>query len=221
MSTARHPWWMAPAALAGAWLVRLLGWTWRIEWVGIAGREPHLRPGQRCVLAFWHARLLPLCFTHRGRGMAVLVSRHRDGELIARIVQHLGFMTARGSSTRGGEEGVRDMLRLAEQGRVIGISPDGPRGPAEVVKPGVVYLAARAGVPVIPVAAAAARAWRLRSWDRFVIPVPFSKVVVGYGLPLDIPARLEEPESEAWRVRLEHALTALTRDLEQSAGSRS
>jgi lysophospholipid acyltransferase (LPLAT)-like uncharacterized protein len=113
------------------------------------------------------------------------------------------------------------MLRLAGEGRSLAITPDGPRGPAGVVKPGLVYLASRAGVPVLPVAAACARAWRLHSWDRFTIPLPFARVVVGYGAPVTVPPRLDGPELEAWRERLQGALESLTRDLDRRAGSGS
>ncbi len=215
-----HPWWTGPAAVAGAWLVRLLGLTWRIERVGLAERDARLARGERCVFAFWHARMLPLVFTHRGRGIAVLISRHRDGELIARLIERLGFVTARGSSTRGGEEGTRGMLRLAEQGRLLAITPDGPRGPAEVVKPGLIYLASRTGFPVIPVATAASRAWHLESWDRFRIPWPFARVVVGYGAPIPVPSELEDDQVEAWCARVQGAIRDLTQDMMRRAGVR-
>src|SRR5262245_37931196 len=105
--------------------------TWRLVWVDAHEEEARLARGDRGIFAFWHARLLPLGFTHRGRGIAVLVSQHRDGELIARIITCLGFCTGRGSSTRGGDGGIRDMLAHAVAGRLLGLTPDGPRGPAE------------------------------------------------------------------------------------------
>jgi len=218
MSRDTRPWWLGPAAVLGEWLVRMLGASWRIERVNMAERDRRLRAGERCVFALWHARLLPLVFTHRGWGAGVLISQHRDGELIARIVERLGYTTARGSSTRGGEEGVREMLRLAESGRMLAITPDGPRGPAEQVKPGLVYLASRTGFPVVPVAAAAKRAWRFRSWDRFRLPWPFARVVVGYGAPIMVPRALAENDVEAWRVRIQRAIDDVTRDLARRAG---
>jgi len=221
VSRAAHPWWLAPAGALGAALLSVLGRTWRIERVGMAEREARLRGGERCIFALWHARLLPLTFTHRGRGVGVLISQHRDGEVIARIVERLGYATARGSSTRGGDEGTREMLRFAEEGRLLTLTPDGPRGPAERVKPGLVYLASRTGFPVLPVAMSARHAWRMRSWDGFRIPWPFSRVVVGYGAPLAVPQRLAEDEIEAWRVRIEGALADLTRDLERRSGERA
>ena len=206
----RYPWWMGPGASAAAGLLTLLGHTWRIERRRMHERDARLDRGERCIFAFWHARLLPLVFTHRRRSIAVLVSRHRDGELIARIITRLGFETGRGSSTRGGEEGIRDMLRHAEEHRMLAITPDGPRGPAERVKPGLVYLASRTGFPILPIAAASSHEWVLRSWDRFRIPRPFSKIVVAYGDPITVPAKLADPEVDTWRLRVEAAIRDLT-----------
>jgi hypothetical protein len=219
VTRAAHPWWLGPAAVLGATLLRLVGRTWRLERIGTAEVDGRIRAVEPCLFAFWHARLLALTFDHRHRGHAVLISRHRDGELIARIIERLGYETARGSSTRGGEEGTREMLRFAEQGLTLGLTPDGPRGPAEQVKPGIVYLASRTGLPVVPVSAAAARDWRARSWDRFRFPWPFTRVVVGYGAPIRVPPQLDESQLEAWRVRIEGALRELTLDLDRRAGA--
>jgi lysophospholipid acyltransferase (LPLAT)-like uncharacterized protein len=198
-------------------LLVALARTWRIRAVGVAEREARLRAGDGCIFAVWHARLLPLVFTHRGRGIVMLVSRHRDGEWIARVIERLGFGTARGSSTRGGEEGLREMVSLGEAGRLLGITPDGPRGPAEVVKPGLVFLASRLGRPVIPVASAGRPAWILRSWDRFQVPRPFARVVIGYGDPIEAPAGVSEAEAASCAARIQAALRELTARVEAEA----
>lgn len=218
---ARYPWWMEPAAWAGALLVRGLGATWRVDRSGIAAWDAELARGRRCIFVLWHARLLPLIYTHRGRDAAVLVSRHRDGELVTRIIERLGYVAARGSSTRGGEEGALELLAHAAEGRLIGITPDGPRGPAGRLKPGVVWLASRTGLPVVPVAAAAGASWVLRSWDRFRVPRPFARVIVACGEPLQVPPDLDRAEAERWRVRLEAALEAHTRVVAERAGERA
>jgi len=216
--TPRYPWWLEPASAAGAALVRVLGATWRVDRAGLAAWDAEMARGARCIFAFWHARLLPLVFTHRGRGIAVLVSRHRDGQLITRIIERLGFESARGSSTRGGEEGVLELLEHAAAGRALAITPDGPRGPAGRLKPGVVWLASRTGLPVVPVATAGRAAWVLRSWDRFRVPMPFTRVVVAYGEPIRVPPGLSAEESDAWRERIETALEAHTRAVAARAG---
>lgn len=219
MST-RHPVWLGLAAMAGAGFLQLLGRTWRIEDHGLEAGDAALERGERCIFAFWHARMLPLVFTHRGRGVAILISQHRDGELIARMIHRLGYVTARGSSTRGGEEGTREMLRLAEAGHLLGITPDGPRGPAGQVKPGLVYLASRTGFPILPITAASSHTLVFRSWDRFRMPWPFARVVVAYGEPILVPPDLEEAEMEGWCKRIESALCALTRVVAARAGER-
>jgi len=213
-----YPWWFGPASVLGAGLLVLLAKTWRLEWIGAAEREARRQAGERWIFALWHARLLALTITHRHRDVGVLISQHRDGELIARIAERLGYATGRGSSTRGGEEGARDMLRLAEEGRVLAITPDGPRGPAERVKPGLIYLASRTGLPIVPVAASARNEWRMKSWDGFRVPKPFAKVLVAYGPALEVPDRLEEGEAESWRLRVQGAIEDITRDLDRRVG---
>jgi lysophospholipid acyltransferase (LPLAT)-like uncharacterized protein len=217
VSEPRYPWWMPVAAEAAALMVLALGATWRLVRVRVHEQEARLDRGERCIFAFWHSRLLALTFTHRRRSVAVLVSRHRDGELIARILARLGYRGARGSSTRGGEEGIRDMLRHAEEGRLLAITPDGPRGPAEHVKPGLVYLASRTGYPVLPLAAAASSTWTLSSWDRFRVPKPFARLVVVYGPTIVVPPRLANEEIEVWRVRIEGAIQDVTIEADRIA----
>ena len=210
-------WWLGPATRVAAWLLRWLGATWRIERIGTAAMAARFAAGKRCIFALWHARLLPLTYEHRDQGVAVLVSRSRDGERIARVVERLGFVTARGSSSRGAKEGTLAMLDHARRGRTLAITPDGPRGPAERVKPGLAYLASRTGLIVIPVAAAARPVWALRSWDRFRIPRPFARVWVGYGEPLSVPPDLDAAGEEAWRARLEAAIAGITTTVDRRA----
>ena len=220
MSRKAFPWWLEPAAAAGALAVRAMGATWRVDRSALVAYDAAIARGERCIFAFWHARMLPLVFTHRGRGIVVLVSRPRDGELITRIIERLGFGTARGSSTRGGEEGLMDMLRRAGERQLLAITPDGPRGPAEKLKPGLVYLASRSGLPIVPVATASPGSLRLRSWDRFRIPRPFARVVVAYGDPIAVPRGIEGGELESWRARVERALEAHTAAVRARAGER-
>jgi hypothetical protein len=216
---ARAPWWAGAAVPLAAWLLSALGRTWRIERVGVEPVERAIAAGGRVLFAFWHARLLPLVWTHRRRGIAVLVSRSRDGELITRLIERLGFETARGSSTRGGAEGAAELLEWAGRGHLLAITPDGPRGPAERVKPGLAWLAARSGLPVVPVATAARPSWRLRSWDGFRVPVPFARVCVAYGEPMAVPGGLDAAGEAAWTEALERAIAAVTLAAEGRAGA--
>jgi hypothetical protein len=178
------------AIAAGHRIVVALGRTWRVAHVG-EDRVARARfgPGRGPVIyAFTHGVLLPLTFTHRDRGVRVLVSQSRDGEIIARVLERLGFETARGSSTRGGD---RAVLRLAAAGRAghdLAVTPDGPRGPRGSAAPGVAVVAARAMAPIVPMGVASRPAWNARSWDRFLVPPPFARVWVVYGTPVEVPA---------------------------------
>jgi lysophospholipid acyltransferase (LPLAT)-like uncharacterized protein len=198
-----------PADRALGVVFRGLAATWRFE---IRGRHHHDRiAGGAFLFALWHHTLLPLLWWHRRRGITLLVSQHRDGRLIASAAAGMGYALARGSSTRGGTEAYRHVLRALAAGTIVAVTPDGPAGPLGVVKPGVIRAALRAQVPVLPVSAQVDRAWRLRSWDRLVIPQPFARIVVDYGAPL-VPLPGDE---RAACTALGDALDVLTR------GSRS
>ena len=213
MSAPRYPWWLEPAAFLGSLVIRLLGSTWRLSVRRPPGYVAALAARERFVYAFWHARLLPLAWSRRGEGITVLVSRHRDGQLITRVVEHFGYTTARGSSTRGGEAGMREMLAHAAAGRDLAITPDGPRGPSEVVKDGLPFLAVRLQRRVVLITAAVDKAWYLRSWDRFCIPMPFARLRVAYSDPIAPGASVAET-----RGTLEAALHALTAENTAAAG---
>ncbi|HTQ79616.1 MAG TPA: lysophospholipid acyltransferase family protein [Thermoanaerobaculia bacterium] len=168
----------------------------RLRYHGEARVRDWERQGRHFILAFWHRHLLLMPYGYRGRRISVLISQSRDGELIARTVARLGIDSSRGSSTRGGMAGLRALLRKAAEGYDLAFTPDGPKGPAEVVQPGVILAAAATGLPVQPVAMAASRCRRLRSWDRFVVPLPGARVHFVYGEPLTVPRRAA-PEGAA------------------------
>ncbi len=213
-----RPWWFPLAIAAGAAALRALGGTWRLRRIDTEEFDRRLAAGERCIYALWHCRMLPLIYAYRGRGVAALVSHSRDGELITGVIERIGYVAARGSSSRGGQEGFNELVRFAEEGRSLTLTPDGPRGPGEVVKPGVVRLASRTGLPVLPVASASRGAWVLRSWDGFRVPRPFARVWISYGEPVRVPAGLDDAGVESWRRRLEEALKANTARLAREAG---
>ena len=211
-------WWLPLATLAGGTALRLLGHSWSLRRTNTAELDRRLAGGERCIYALWHARMLPLIYAYRGQGVAALVSRSRDGELIAGIIERIGYVAARGSSTRGGRQGFSELVRFAGQGRSLTITPDGPRGPREVVKPGLVWLASLSGLQVVPVASASRQSWVLRSWDGFRVPRPFAEVLISYGEPVRVPPGLDESAVEEWRVRLEEALKTNSERLSREAG---
>lgn len=199
---------VAAARLAGTPLLRALAASWRVRETNEAGETVPPRRGlEPAVYALWHAELLPLTLLYAPAGMATMISHHRDGEIAANLVEALGARVVRGSSTRGGSEALRAMARLGREGWPLAITPDGPRGPANQAKPGVVRLAARCGLPVVPVAARAVAAWRLRSWDRFIVPKPFTVVHVEFAPGIAVPPDAEA-ELAAWLERIDRAITA-------------
>jgi lysophospholipid acyltransferase (LPLAT)-like uncharacterized protein len=184
-------------SFVAAWFIRLLRVTVRLRHHGDERLRQWEQGEQRFILAFWHRHLLLMPYAYRGRRISVLVSQSGDGELIARTVARLGIDSSRGSSSRGGIAGMRSILRKAAEGWDIAFTPDGPRGPASEVQPGVILAAASTGLPIVPVAVAASRAKRLHSWDRFLVPLPLSTVHFVYGEPLAIPRRGDLGAAEA------------------------
>ena len=151
--------------------------------------------GVRCLYALWHGDLWHLAWRFRGQGIAVLVSTHRDGELVARVLARLGFNLVRGSSTRGGSHALREIRRMArEQSGDLGFTIDGPKGPAREPKDGILYAASRTGLPIVPLGVAVDRAWRAKSWDRLRIGKPLARVVMTVGEELRIPADVDHRE---------------------------
>jgi len=164
----------------GVWLLRLLGRTWRIRITHDDAVRTRRAAKEPIVFSLWHGQMLPLLYAHRDEGVTVLISEHSDGEIIARIATQFGFATIRGSTSRGAARALLGLARVVEEGGDLAITPDGPRGPAKSMAPGVGIVARRAKVPVIAAAASASSAWRLKSWDKFMIPRPFATVHIAY-----------------------------------------
>jgi lysophospholipid acyltransferase (LPLAT)-like uncharacterized protein len=147
---------------------------------------------------------------HRNEGIVVLVSEHSDGEYIARVIHQHGFGTTRGSSTRGAVKGLKGILRAAREGKDLAFTPDGPKGPRHVFKAGAVVAAQLTGLPIVPIGLGADRAWYLKSWDRFMIPKPFSRLTIHYGSPRWVPRDASESVIRETTADLENELRKLT-----------
>lgn len=174
---------VAAISFFGGLVLRLLGSTWRVRREGSAAFDAMLERGEPFIVVFWHGEIVPVTWVHRRRGIAPLISRHADGEVIARIVEGLGYRTVRGSTTRGGVRALLETAQRVEEGITVGFTPDGPRGPRHVFAPGALIIAQRTGRPIIALGASASRAWRLRSWDRHLVPKPFATVTIRYSGP--------------------------------------
>jgi len=211
----REDWRYALAGTAGRAAVDALLATVRYELDEPPAYRALLESGQPILYVLWHGRLLPLTHANRGRGLVTLISLSRDGEYIARIVEGWDYTVVRGSTSRGGAKALARLVRLARQGRSIAVTPDGPRGPRERMKPGALLLARRAGLPVVPAAAAATRAWWFEGWDRFLVPQPFSRVRIAYGEPMSIEGEDEATLEQASR-EVEARLAALQAQVDRA-----
>jgi lysophospholipid acyltransferase (LPLAT)-like uncharacterized protein len=199
------------AALAGAGLLRVLFATLRVRI-----EDPHgflsAPPAGPAIYAFWHNRILAItaaflrCYPRGRRGVLVLTSASKDGMWLGLITRHLGMGAVRGSSSRRGATAMRELLDRVEAGFDIAITPDGPRGPVYELGPGIVYLAQKAQLPVLPCHATFHNAWRLRTWDRFAIPKPFSRVDVTLGPLLRVPAADDEAALREEQRKIESVL---------------
>jgi lysophospholipid acyltransferase (LPLAT)-like uncharacterized protein len=215
-------WTHGAVGLLGAGLLRLLRLTWRVretppDFVR-ARRAARTAGGPGAIYVSWHSRIMLSAPTQARLGVHVLVSRHGDGELIARAIEWLGYGTIRGSTTRGGARALLTLVRALEEGKDVAMTPDGPKGPRLHVQQGCVVAAMKARAAIVPVAFECSRAKRLRSWDRFMVPWPFAKVAVVAGDPVEPPSDLDEAGLELWRAKVQTALLDASRRAAEIAG---
>ena len=198
----KREWQLRLGSSAARRLIEGLLGSCRFRDIGLESFHELAAQGQPVIFALWHGRLLALAYRFRGYGFVPLISRSGDGEYIARIVERWGYEPVRGSSSRGGREGLRDLVRYAREGKNIVVTPDGPRGPFQELKHGVITAAQLTGCPIIPVAAGASRGWFVGKWDRFLVPKPFSTICVVFGQPI----RLARTEGDAAAFEAQRAL---------------
>ncbi len=187
------------------WKLRLLGGLYRL-WASTLRLHTDPLPPAPAVMALWHRNLFAALWAYRHQGIVILASRHRDGRRIAELAWTLGYQPVLGSSTRGGAAGARGLLRALREPRVVAITPDGPKGPRFVVKPGVLEIARWAQVPVYAVGVACSPCRSVNSWDQFVIPLPFARCRVRFLGPWD-PHHLS-PDGLAQRLHQADRLAA-------------
>ena len=200
---------IAAAGWLGTHLTRLLSASLDFDYRSLGPRpvDP-LQPPEAgpFIYALWHENFLIPIVRFGNPGVVGLVSRHADGELLGSLIGFTGMRIVRGSTNRGGMAAVREMLR-SEAGRShLAVTPDGPRGPRREVQPGVVYLASRTGMRIVPVGVGYRRPWRAKSWDAFAIPRPFSRVRCLFSEPLIVPPDLASDALEPHVSRLQLAL---------------
>jgi lysophospholipid acyltransferase (LPLAT)-like uncharacterized protein len=196
--------WLVPA------LIALIGCTLRVRFnweEGSIGSLDNVHPG---IYPFWHRCVFPSAWIFRKRKLAVMTSRSLDGEYIARVIERLGFVPIRGSSSRGGQRALLEMQTYVESGMGAAFTIDGPRGPRYVAKRGPVNLAKATGVAITPFYVAVEKKWTFNSWDRFVLPVPFSRALVQVAPKIYVSRDADEALLEAKYQEMQSALERIT-----------
>jgi lysophospholipid acyltransferase (LPLAT)-like uncharacterized protein len=196
---------------AGLLLVRLLSRTYRYRLVDADYERQVLDTHGTAVYASWHQRFFPgITFFATRKPIAIMISQSRDGEMISRVADILGWRPVRGSSTRGGVRALKEARALARQGFRFGHIVDGPQGPFGVIKPGLLTIAQFTGAPILPVITSAQQCWIFNSWDRFMVPKPFSRVFIRFAPSIVVPRRLDADAFEALRQDVEQQINELT-----------
>lgn len=196
-------------------LLRTLGRMLRWQTSDIRELDALYRSDRGAIYALWHGRMFFPMYAARHLGICVLVSEHQDGELIATVLRRFGCNVVRGSTTHGGLAALLQMIRGWRPGVRYAITPDGPRGPRETVQPGVVHLARRLGLPIVPITGAASRCFTFKSWDRLMLPWPFSRAAFIAGEPLEVPAEASPETLSAVASELQRRLLAASRQAER------
>jgi hypothetical protein len=189
--------------------------TLRVERLHLERYEDLKARGVPILFALWHGRMYLSIQAHRNQGIVTMASQSKDGEVIARWLQKNGYVVVRGSTTRGGGQALREMVRQVRSGRHAALTVDGPKGPARIVQPGVVQLARLTGAWILPITSSASRPHFFKSWDRYLLPYPFSKAVVAYGDPFPIP---DDAPEDAALARIASALDSATAEADRAAG---
>lgn len=197
----------------GLFLVKILSSTYRLRIVDPQNEKDSIEKDGSIIYASWHQRFFPgITFFATRRPIAILISQSRDGEFASHIVNILGWHAVRGSSSKGGSVGLQQLKELAMKGYRIGHIVDGPKGPFGEVKPGLLRIAQVSGMAIVPTITSSQRKWTFRSWDRFMVPKPFSRVLIRFGEPVYIPTDLDEDEFEKKRLLIGQRMKGLYED---------
>jgi hypothetical protein len=197
----------------GLFLVRLLSATYRIRIVDLDNEQAILKAGGQLVYASWHQRFFPgITFFSTRKPIAIMISQSRDGEMAARAVHIMGWRAVRGSSSRGGGQALDTIKNLIGQGYKIGHIVDGPQGPFGTVKPGLIRIAQYANLPIVPTITSGQNLWVFNSWDRFMVPKPFSRVIIRFGAPIHVPQDLGSNGFEQMQAHVAQTLKQLYAD---------
>lgn len=212
-------WWRSVQPALFAFLItsiaRLIGLTLRWRVLGERENLDGVQGGK--IIAGWHGRTFLAALRWRNRGYYALISRSRDGEMQDRIFRRFGYRTVRGSTRRGGARAAVECARLLRKGETFVFTPDGPRGPSGEVQEGILWLAKKSGAVIIPGGAAARPRWMARSWDRYMVPLPFAKAVIVLGEPIRVPKDATDEQLQQIGEQLKQALNEAEKRAEEEA----
>lgn len=198
-----------------AWVVRLICATLRIRCVG-EERFTGIEGGK--ILCLWHGRTIPPTARYRGVDITILISLSRDGEMISKILASLGYPALRGSTGPSGARVLASCIKLLRNGRTLAVTPDGPRGPSGVAQGGVMTMARKSGCALVPMGCSARPRVVMRSWDRYLIPLPFARALMMFGEPIYVPENADDATVEALRQRLETEMRRLQDESDRRLG---
>lgn len=189
--------------------IRLLHFSYRYEWVDVENKQKAILSNEKgvYVYAVWHQNFIGSTFVHIGQKFTMIVSGSKDGELVATACKKMGYSPVRGSSTRGGKEAMFEMVKKIKSGLPGAITVDGPKGPVHVVKPGIVEIARLAKCPILPLSSYPVNYWSFeKSWDKFRVPKPFTKIYLVLGAPIYVAENISEVEFEKIRLDIADAI---------------
>jgi lysophospholipid acyltransferase (LPLAT)-like uncharacterized protein len=211
------------ARVVAAPLIALLGRSIRTGLYHDRFVQERARRGEACIYSFWHNRLLLMPNLYRRiRGtkrLCALVSRSRDGQYISEVLKGFGIAAVRGSTSKGGEVAILEMVDRLHAGDDAAVTPDGPRGPCYRVQPGVILIAQMSGLPIVPVSGDVSRKKRLKNWDRFIVPLPFARGALVFGDPIWVPRDLDPEGREKLRAALEGTMREVDRKAAAAVGA--
>jgi lysophospholipid acyltransferase (LPLAT)-like uncharacterized protein len=196
-------------SILGYWIIYSVCRTLRWKFADLQTLKSIRGTGRGLILAFWHGRILAATYCFRNQGIVVMTSQNRDGEYIARVIQRFGYGVARGSSTRGSHGATAEILRALKNGKDVGLTMDGPRGPRYIAKKGAAFIARKSGSPVLPFNISVEKKWVMRSWDHFQIPKPFSRAVVLIGNPIYVDKGSTGQEMQSYEAQIQQSLDEL------------
>ncbi|TGL13929.1 lysophospholipid acyltransferase family protein [Leptospira levettii] len=197
--------WLLPLIIV--WLQRFIGLTSRFRIFKNEQYEEIFKNKKPYIYSIWHTNVLYSPYLHRNKNVAVLISESKDGDFINQVVHRFGNSSIRGSSSKGGSKALKAMIQHLKIGLPAAFTPDGPRGPALIVQPGIIAAAQVTQVPIVPFHYECSRQWILeKAWDKHRVPKPFTTFVVSYGEPIYVPRELNEVEFENMRLKVEEAM---------------